>query len=146
MNIIDTLVLIPAAQFDTLWLQAHPEEEQEIPENIKVLNQGVRGFWKDHVDGRVVVNLLADKATLDQFMINHSLTTRYDWSQGNGYDSLDSGYPTIPAEVLALMEDYSANPPIPATFENPNFGCMFFGQKERIFAGDFSSDFSEDYR
>lgn len=160
MSNLDSWILIPKTLLDTLWDQAHPADPAAtIPDNVKLLSRGVRGFWKDSGSDEVV-NLLAPKEELDQFMLDHGLTTRYDWTQGNGLDALDSGYPTVPAEVLALMKDHPGEiissgelpsddivygPPIPATLENPDFGHSFFGQKDRIFAGDFDNDFDEDF-
>jgi len=55
--------------------------------------------------------------------------------------------------LLAVMKDHvtydqDGNPTgsTPATYENPNWGHVRFGQKERIFAGEFSDEFSEDFK
>jgi len=34
----------------------------------------------------------------------------------------------------------------PATIENPNWGHVFLGQSERIFAGGFTNGFSEGFK
>ena len=75
----------------------------------------------------------------------------FSWTQGDGLDSLEANQ-TLPDEVLAVMRDhvtYDENGDVvsttPATFENPNWGHVFFGQQERIFAGEYSDDFAQEY-
>lgn len=80
-----------------------------------------------------------------------STDTVYAWEQGPGLDSLDA-WPTDPAPVLALMNDLPVYDEqaevvgtVPATYEAPNWGHAFFGQSTRIFAGEFSDEFSEEF-
>lgn len=56
------------------------------------------------------------------------------WESVAGFDSLDF-WPTDPA---TLTTDVGATP--------SDIGHRFAGQRDRIYAGDFSSDFSEDFR
>ena len=140
---IDAWIVMDKATLVTLWEQAHPTDETPIPDNVKLLSGGVRGFWKD-VSGDEVVNVLDSVDNINAFQQAHiaSVTIIYGWVQGTGHDNLDV-YETIPAGVLALMMDHPGS--IPATFENPNWGHVFLGQSERIFAGDFSNDFNGDF-
>ena len=150
---IETWILIDKTALNTMWSQSHPTDETPIPDNVKLLNQAIRGFWKD--SGQYEVVNVIDDGTLDQFMIDHAadIGGRYDWVQGPGVDALDTGYPTIPAEVLALMKDhvtYDENGDItgttPATYANPNWRHVFLGQSERIFAGEYSNEFTGEFK
>ena len=141
---IESWILIDKTALDAMW----PNRAEDYP----TLSQAIRGFWKDS-GSYEVVNVI-DDGTLDQFMIDHAadIGGRYDWVQGPGVDALDTGYPTVPAEVLALMKDHvtydiDGNPTgsTPATIENPNWGHVFLGQSERIFAGGFSNGFTGDF-
>lgn len=149
---IESWILIDQTALNTMWSQAHPTDDTPIPDNVRLLTQAVRGFWKD--SGQYEVVNVIDDGTLDQFMLDHAadIGGRYDWVQGNGLDALDTGYPTVPNEVLALMKDhveYDENGDVvsttPATLENPNFGHVFLGQKPRIFAGAFTNGFSGEF-
>ena len=150
---IESWILIDQTALNTMWSQAHPTDETPIPADVRILNQAVRGFWKDS-GSYEVVNVI-DDGTLDQFMIDHAavISARYDWIQGPGVDALDTGHPTVPNEVLTLMKDhvtYDENGDVvsttPATESNPNWGHVFLGQSERIFAGAFTNGFSEGLR
>lgn len=116
-------------------------------------SQAVTGYWLSSGPYEVY-NV---QATLDQVdeIVNNLSDVEYvfAWDYGNiGYDSLDA-YPTDPAPILAVMKPhitYDENGDVidttPATFENPNWGHVFAGQGQRIFAGDFSDEFSAEYR
>ena len=139
---IEVWLLIDKTALNTLW----PNRANTA------LDQAIRGFWKD--SGQYEVVNVIDDGTLDQFMVDHAadISARYDWVQGPGVDALDTGYPTVPGEIVALMKDHvtsdengdvvSTTPP---TLENPNWGHVFLGQKERIFAGEFSNEFSGEF-
>ena len=150
---IETWLLIDKTALDTMWADSHPTDETPIPDNVKLLNQAIRGFWKDSGTDEVV-NVI-DNGLLEQFMIDHAavISARYDWVQGPGVDALDTGYPTIPNEVLALMKDHvtydedrNVISTTPATIENPNWGHRFLGQADRIFAGAFTNGFNEGFK
>ena len=153
----DVWILIEKTLLDSLWASA---QVKPVPDNAKLLSHAaVRGFWKDKVSGDTyeVVNVLRDgRAEIDEFIAFHSadILAVYGWTQGTGVDN-DSdvdGYPTIPQGVLDVMKDhvtYDVNGDVvsttPATFENPNWGHVFLGQKERVFAGEFSLEFSREF-
>jgi hypothetical protein len=117
----------------------------------------VRGFWKDYVDSGTtyeVVNVVRQNtADIEAFRQAHvaDIFAIEGWTQSNGFDNLyaqDSesnviGYPTVPQHLLDVMKDHPNA--VPATFDNPNFGHSFSGQKERIFAGEFSNEFTGDF-
>ena len=126
--------------------------------NGTALDQGVRGYWKDLPDGGdiyEVVNVI-DDGTLDQFLTDNAsdIFAVYGWTQGNGLDNSipADGYPTEPQGVLNVMKDHivydedgNVVSTTPATFDNPNWGHVFLGQSERVFAGEYSLEFSEEY-
>lgn len=77
------------------------------------------------------------------------------WHQGTGMDDLDN--PHDPADVLALMPDKTLYDQTvdstktligteSASFDTPHWGGGFAGQKPRIFAGQFSDQFSEQFQ
>jgi hypothetical protein len=112
----------------------------------KVYQQAVTGFWK--VD---VYNVIGDIADIQALVTELGDPPAYAWTQGDGLDSLDI-LPTDPDAILALMKDHvtysddgSEASRTPATFENPNWGHAFLGQRPRVFAGEFSDEFSEEF-
>jgi len=141
-------VLIDKPLLNSLW----PDR------NGTALDQGVRGYWKDLPDGGdiyEVVNVI-DDGTLDQFLTDNAsdIFAVYGWTQGNGLDNSipADGYPTEPQGVLDVMNDHivydedgNVVSTTPATFDNPNWGHVFLGQSERVFAGEYSLEFSEEY-
>ncbi len=137
------LYIKPAA-----WAAIDPGPEPETKEIWHYLYRNAKsGFWNDFTGGFRVYNVPASnqvqiQALIDQF--NPADVARvYAWIQGPGYDDLDA-WPTDPTDILAVMKDHPG--PVPPTLENPNWGHVFFGQSERIFAGDFSNDFNGDFR
>jgi len=150
---IESWILIDKTALDVMWAASHPTDDSPIPDNVKLLTQAIRGFWKDS-GSYEVVNVIND-GTIDQFMVDHAadIGGRYDWIQGTGNDALDTGYETIPAEVLALMKDHKTYDELgnetsstPPTLTTPNWGHVFLGQKERIFAGGFTNGFSKGFK
>ena len=116
-----------------------------------VYDNAVSGWWNDYGLYRVY-NVLADDLALAELVSNLTdVYAVYGWVQANGADSFD--YQTVPADILAVMKDhivYDRNGDVvsqtPADYENPNWGHIFYGQKERIFAGAFNNGFSEGFR
>ena len=146
---LDTWILMDKTLLDSLWATAKGEAP---PEALRLLTNGVRGFWKDSGTNEVV-NVLGTKEEIDAFNATYGadISAIYAWEQGPGFDNL-TAYETDPQGVLDLMRDHtlydaSGNPigTTPATFENPNWGHVFLGQSERIFAGEYSNEFSEEF-
>lgn len=140
------------------WILAIPSEwealgTEEAPFSY-VWASAVTGYWKSS-GAEEVYNVVGPEADVQAIIDALGTPTVYSWDQAasdaTGYDSLDV-WPTDPAPILALMKDhvtYDENGGIistePATYENPNWGHVFLGQGQRIFAGDYSDDFSEEY-
>lgn len=158
---IDAWIQMEKGALQVLWDLSHPDPDGEgnfppIPAQAKFMQRGVRGFWKDITVGPdtfEVVNVLKSVDDIATFEAANASDIRwiYSWVQGNGLDNLDD-YPTIPQDILDVMLDH----PIydvdgnqigstPATFANPNWGHNFLGQKTRIFAGEFSTEFSQEF-
>ena len=117
-----------------------------------MLNQAIRGFWKDSGTDEVV-NVLLSESDLATFQTTHAadIAAIYGWVQGTGMDNLDT-FETVPQGVLDLMNNhdvYDINGDLvsstPPTFNTPNWGHVFLGQKERIFAGEFSNEFAGEF-
>jgi hypothetical protein len=157
---IEVWILMEQAALDTAWDEAHPTDDSDIPADVQLLNQGVRGFWKDLPDSGSdyeVVNVVSDdiQPILDFEAANAAdIFAIYGWTQGNGLDNdgTEGGFETIPQGVLDVMKDhvvYDENGDVvsttPATFDNPNWGHVFLGQTERDFAGQFSLEFSREF-
>lgn len=158
---IDAWIVIRKTLLETLWQQSHPELDSAgfpltpIPDNALMLASGaVRGFWKDITDSAIVyetVNVIKSADDIEEFNTTHAadILAIYGWSQGSGLDNdiPENGYPTVPQGVLDVMKDHiiEDEPPIPPTFDNPNWGHVFVGQKQRVFAGEFSLEFSEEF-
>lgn len=115
-------------------------------------SQAVTGYWKTFPGGYEVYNVVGSEAEIQAIIDALADTPHvYAWTQGDGMDSL-SAWPTDPENILAVMKDhvtYDENGDVtgttPATLENPNWGHCFLGQKDRIFAGLFNTDFSGDF-
>ena len=134
---------------DILWDAAHTESP---PENLKLITNGVRGYWNDIATDEVI-NVIGTSQEVNDLvaLIGVDVNVVYAWDQGPGYDSLDD-FPTVPPGILALMKDFIQYDEdgipigsIPPTFSNPNWGHVFLGQSERIFAGQFSDEFTEEF-
>ena len=119
-------------------------------------SQAKTGYWNTHT-GKPIYNLIAKAPEFDALMAALEAHTPGaavyvgKWEQGSGLDELTDWHD--PAEVLAIQKgiqlyDQDGNPAgtQAPTYAVPNFAHSFAGQKERIFAGDFSDDFNEDFR
>lgn len=148
----DVWILMEESALNLLWAQAHPVNKlTPIPASALLLSRGaVRGFWNTILDSGntyEVVNVVrSDVAEIDSFVQLHAadIFATYGWTQGNGLDNdgTNAGdYETVPQGVLDVMRDHTGS--VAPTFESPNWGHVFVGQKERIFAGQFSLNFSE---
>lgn len=135
------------------WIYTTPEAWDTLNKENYTISQAITGFWNDLGIYRVY-NLLATKEELDQIAaeLGVDLYAIYGWVQGSGYDNIGA-YETLPADVLAVMKDnitfdVNGNPTgtTPATYNNPNWGHVFFGQSERIFAGSFNNGFGGGFR
>ena len=166
---LDAWIVMKKSALETLWQDAHPapvKPPTQIPADAMLLaSAAVRGFWKDITDSGTVyevVNVIKSPDEIEAFKAAHpgDILAVYGWTQGNGFDNLDAqdaesnviGYPTIPQGVLDVMKDhvtYDENGDVisttPPTFDTPNWGHVFVGQADRIFAGEFSNEFTGDY-
>jgi hypothetical protein len=135
-----------------IWIYALPVEwdalgTPEFPFNY-TWGQARTGYWLTAVGGFEVYNVQGPIAEVDAIVAALPSTADvYAWdyaaSGPTGFDSYDTAYPTDPAPILAVMKQHPNGDP--ATFENPNWGHSFLGQGERIFAGNYSDDFSTEY-
>jgi len=118
--------------------------------------QAVTGFWNTFTGGYEVYDVSCLEPIRDEIIAQLTdVHATFQWYFETGVDKFnnDGTFNTIPADLLAVMKDHvtydqDGNPTgsTPATYENPNWGHVRFGQKERIFAGEFSDEFSEDFK
>jgi hypothetical protein len=143
-----------------VWIYAIPAEFEALgpateddPPFSYAHSQAKTGHWKTYAGGFEVFNVVGSSTDIQAIVdaLPTSPPHVYAWGQGQGTDDLDT-WPTDPADVLAVMRDhitYDENGDVisttPATLENPNWGHIFLGQQERIFAGEFTDDFSEEF-
>lgn len=142
-----------------VWIYALPAQwdalgTEEAPFSYAWQN-AVTGYWLSS-GAYEVYNVQAPQADVDAIVnaltdVQHTFAWVYAASGPTGYDNYDA-YPTDPAPILAVMkphitydENGNETGSTPATFENPNWGHVFFGQGERIFAGTFDEAFSGAY-
>ncbi len=137
---LDAWILMNKTLLNSLWDIA---KGGSPPPDLRLLTDGVRGFWKDSGTNEVV-NVLGTQEEIDAFNATYGadIAVIYAWDQGPGFDNLVA-YQTDPQGVLDLMKDHPNGDP--ATFENPNWGHVFLGQAERIFAGEFSDEFTQEF-
>lgn len=122
-----------------VWIYALPSEWDALILDTAVYTGAVTGYWNSF-GAYEVYNTVGEPEEIQGLLDELTDVARvYAWSQGDGVDSLNP-WPTDPNDILAVMQDIDGTP---ATFENPNWGHVFFGQTQRVFAGDFSNDFSE---
>lgn len=140
MSTLEAWIVMNKAALDVLWTNAHVENP---PSSLVLITNGVRGYWRD-ITPDDVVNVIGTEQEIDDFVAIYGavITAVYSWTQGDGLDNLDA-YQTVPPGVLAVMKDHEGA--IPPTFSNPNWGHVFLGQEERIFAGQFSDEFTEEF-
>lgn len=136
-----------------VWIYAKPASWDALapaPEAAKQIwhypyANAVTGYWKtwnvDYDVYNVIGSQQAVQALLDELEALN-VDRSFAWTQGDGFDSLDQ-WPTVRADMLAVMKDHEG--PVAPTYANPNWGHVFFGQEQRIFAGDFNGDFNEDF-
>lgn len=141
----DVWIVVPQANWDAI----APAEEAEVQPWHRAYKGAITGFWKTSV-----YNVIGYKDAIDALLDELTgVTAVYAWTQGTGTDDIsEDGWPTDPAPILALMNEnvtYDENGDVvsttPATYENPKWGHVFLGQQQRIFAGEFSDEFSEEF-
>ena len=142
------------------WIQCLPavfsavQSQDPAP---KLAAQAQTGYWGTFTGGFEVYNVVgtsAEVVELTDALEAHtegSVNKVFSWVFQNGADNIGENE-TIPADILSVMKDhktYDANgnetSSTPPTFTTPNWGHTFFGQLDRIFAGEFNTDFSEDF-
>lgn len=120
---------------------------------VKPYRQAITGFWKTWDTDYEVYNTIGSEASIQALVdeLGPGVARTFGWTQGPGTDSLDE-FTTLPDDVLAVMRDFidydgDGNPigSTPPTVANPNWGHLFLGQSERIFAGEFSNEFTGEY-
>lgn len=137
------------------WVYAKPDQwnalaTEEAPFSYTHSNS-ITGHWKSFGEYEVY-NVVGTQAQVQEIL--DALTDVahvYAWGQGDGLDNLNE-WPTDPTNILAVMKDhvtYDENGNVtsttPATTDSPQWGHIFLGQQERIFAGEFGADFSGDF-
>jgi len=137
------------------WDALDPGPEEDWPHagfSRYTYSQARTGFWKSYQTDYEVYNLLCTEAEFDAIVaaLGPDNAQKFTWDQGSGLDSPVGQ--TIPAEVLAVMPDHiiydvDGNPTgsTAATYSNPNWRHVFVDQQPRIFAGEFSYEFSEEF-
>lgn len=130
MSMLDVWIVCTPAQWAAI--------EAVIPESSRYCYENsITGFWR-----QPVFNVLGTEAEIAPIVTALGSPPAYAWTQGDGLDSLNP-WPTDPTAVLALMADHADG--TAPTLDNPNWGHVFLGQSDRVFAGDFSSDFGGDF-
>jgi hypothetical protein len=136
------------------WAALDSGDDGEWQVDRYTYQNAITGFWKDFNTNYRVYNIITSEEDLAAFqaVLGANAARIFCWIQGDGSDSLDVNQ-TIPADVLAVMRDhveYDEDGQVvsttPASYDNPNWGHVFFGQATRIFAGAFSSGFSRGFK
>lgn len=137
---LEAWIIMDKVILDQLWIAAHTGNP---PSSLILITNGIRGFWRD-ITPDDVVNVIGTEQEIDDFVAIYGadITDVYSWIQGDGLDNLET-YQTVPPGVLDVMRDHPGA--IAPTFSNPNWGHVFLGQEERIFAGQFSDEFTEEF-
>lgn len=148
MALQDTMLYVKPAAWEALDVEPWPHEGF----SQYTYSQAKTGFWKSYPGGYEVYNLLCSESELEaiQTALGADLAHSFTWIQGAGLDSPVAE--TIPDEVLAVMRDHitydvdgNQTGSTPATYDNPNWGHVFVDQEQRVFAGEFSTEFTEEF-
>lgn len=137
------------------WLYVKPAVMAAVEHDLPM----VTGFWKPWAIEWQVYNVLGTYQEITtlvedlEAIDSVSVARRFGWVWRDGHDDQEHAtLETIPADILAVMSDHyeqDENGDIwsitPASYELPNWGHVFFGQGQRVFAGDFNNDFNEDF-
>lgn len=138
------------------------------PDWAKPVNNAIHGdYFKMFDVDYTVYNTLATKDQLDNIVAAlgpTNVASVNTWFFETGFDNIDNysetpevtyenPYITKPDDVVAVMqphiehdEDGNVVSSEPATFENPNLGHLFYGQSNRVIAGEFNpEEFSEGF-
>ncbi len=150
-----------------VWIYALPAEWEALGTEEEPFSyawsQAVTGFWLPSGPYEVY-NVLASLEDVEAIVAALGDVERvFAWDyRGGGNaapDSLDV-YPADPTAILAVMkphpvhiatEDsegeitFTRGADIPATFDNPNWGHVFAGVGQRVFASAFSDEFSTEF-
>jgi len=142
-GLVDVWIFAKPAEWDALYtITPGPDGDVSIPFSYTHAN-AVTGYWKTFPGGYEVYNVIGEPAEVQELLDELTDVAHvYSWLQGEAVDNLEA-WPTDPTNVLAVMQDHEGG--APATLENPNWGHWFLGQTGRIFAGEFSTDFSGEY-
>ena len=151
MSLLDAWIFALPAQWGAL--ETADGDGNPVPFSYAHSN-AVTGYWKDSGPYRVY-NVWGSEADIQAIVdalddVQHV----FAWGQdADRFDSLDK-WPTDPAVILSVMKDhvtYDENGDVasttPATLDNPNWGHVYQTRnlKQRIFAGDFGADFTEEF-
>ena len=144
------------SNYDVL-IYAKPAEwaalvNEEAPSFNHAYDNAQTGYWKPFGEYEVY-NVMGTREQVQAILAALTDVARvYAWGQGTGLDDLDT-WPTDPTDLLAVMKDHvtydEQDTPVytPATLANPNWRHVFQGQQwtDRVFAGEFNSDFNGDF-
>ena len=136
--ILDTMIGIKATAIDAIWALAHPTGDSAIPEEVRFLNQAIRGSWKT-LFGHEIINVLATQAEIDAFVAAYTSDVGgvYTWEQGLQFLSLDNFKGDV-NKVVDFMERHidrdaegNGTGTHAATASDPNWAHGFAGMNSR---------------
>jgi len=145
----DALVVITGTPPDTVVTTSLSKDAERAVRGART------GFWDTFAGGYQVYNAHGSREALDEIDAALADSFKFIWDSETGVDAwnLDGTFNTVPADILAVQKDFitydqDGNPTgsTPATYAVPNFGHRFAGQDDRIFAGEFTDEFSEEFR
>lgn len=151
--ILEAWIVMDQAALNVLWAQAHTDNP---PEDLKLLTNGIRGFWND-ISPDEVVNVIGTEQELADFetLAGADLKSIDAWYQGQGFDyNLNINWLTDPNRILSLMPDFiqydidgNVIGTTPPTFDIPNWSHVFLGQQPdlKIYAGQYSTEFTTEF-
>jgi hypothetical protein len=141
----EVLILFKKSELEFLWPLAHPPVSRPpavIPPAAEpfayaeIRGGAVRHSANDLDDGGTIyesVNVSWPQAKIDDFVADNAanIYAVYGWTQGTGLDNDGTNpgdYATDAQVLLNIMPNH-----------------IFAGQKERVFAGEFSLEFSREF-
>jgi hypothetical protein len=121
MTIYDAWIVCTPSQWDSIKNLLSPSAKS-------CYNDAITGFWKTSV-----YNVLGTRDQILEIRETLGSPPVYAWHQGDAHSDKEI-FPVNSDAIIALMVE-------PASVENPNWGHCFFGQGDRYFAGDFSTEY-----
>lgn len=141
------------------WAAIEPQDGQSKQAWHYAYTNKAKWDWKMYQSVYKVYSVTAGKGVIDELLQAletaepGSVAAVDSWFQGPGVGNYKQDeFPADPTRILSVMQDHvtydqDGNPTgtEPATLDNPNWGCKFYGQGRKYFARQHDGDHDGDH-